>query len=100
MRKVLSSYHVPGQLRERSKDCPSHDMNSVDRENIGIAFEFLSLEFSGRIKLKLVIEENVPLAPYTTLGVGGPARFLAKTQTQDEVQEAVHFARQIGCPVF
>jgi len=49
---------------------------------------------------KLLIEENVPLAPHTTLGVGGPARFLAKAKTEEHILEGLHFAQQRGCPFF
>lgn len=49
---------------------------------------------------KLLIEENAPLAPYTTLEVGGPARFLVRAQTEDDVFEGLHLARKSGCPVF
>ena len=41
----------------------------------------------------LTIQENVPLAPLTTLQVGGPARYLVEAASEDEVREAVAFAR-------
>jgi UDP-N-acetylmuramate dehydrogenase len=46
------------------------------------------------------IRENVLLAPYTTLGVGGPARFLASVRREDHIQDALEFARSRSCPVF
>jgi len=49
---------------------------------------------------KLTILENAPLALYTTLGVGGPARFLIKAATEEQVLEGLQFARKAGCPVF
>jgi UDP-N-acetylmuramate dehydrogenase len=48
----------------------------------------------------LPIRENVPLAPLTTLGVGGPARFLVSVKTEDQVMEALEFANAHACPVF
>ncbi|MBN2243837.1 MAG: UDP-N-acetylmuramate dehydrogenase [Acidobacteria bacterium] len=48
----------------------------------------------------LSIRENVPLAPYTTLGVGGAARFLASIRHEDQIPEALEFARARACPVF
>jgi UDP-N-acetylmuramate dehydrogenase len=39
------------------------------------------------------IRENVPLAPLTTLGVGGAARFFVKARSVAEVEQAVAFAR-------
>jgi UDP-N-acetylmuramate dehydrogenase len=40
----------------------------------------------------VTIEENVPLARYTTLGTGGPARFFARVDTIHELEEALAFA--------
>jgi UDP-N-acetylmuramate dehydrogenase len=48
----------------------------------------------------LVIQENIPLAPFTTLGIGGPARFLTRATTENHIEEALHFAGARGCPVF
>ena len=48
----------------------------------------------------MLIRENVPLAPLTTLGVGGPARYFAEPTTEAEVVEAVEFARSQGLPLF
>ncbi len=42
------------------------------------------------------IRENVPLAPLTTLGVGGSARFFAAAHNVGEVGWAVRFARTRG----
>jgi UDP-N-acetylmuramate dehydrogenase len=44
--------------------------------------------------------ENIPLAPYTTLGVGGPARWLVETSDEQEVLAAVRFARFRAVPYF
>jgi UDP-N-acetylenolpyruvoylglucosamine reductase len=38
------------------------------------------------------VEERVPLARFTTLGTGGPARFFARPQTLDELESALRFA--------
>jgi UDP-N-acetylmuramate dehydrogenase len=46
------------------------------------------------------IREHVPLAPLTTLGVGGPARFFIEAHTESEVREPVQFARDRGLPLF
>lgn len=46
------------------------------------------------------LEENVSLAAYTTLGIGGPARWFATARTETEVQQACEFARQRALPVF
>src|ERR1700674_2151760 len=44
--------------------------------------------------------ENVPLAPLTTLKVGGPARYYTEPKSAAEVAEAVHFARSKNLPLF
>jgi UDP-N-acetylmuramate dehydrogenase len=48
----------------------------------------------------LSIQEDVLLAPYTTLGVGGPARFFIRARTEDQVREGLEFAGKHACPVF
>jgi UDP-N-acetylmuramate dehydrogenase len=46
------------------------------------------------------IREQVLLAPYTTLRIGGPARFFCDVHTEAELVEAVQFARQRNLAVF
>lgn len=46
----------------------------------------------------ITILENVPLAPFTSLKIGGPARFFATATTLAELREALQFARQKGIP--
>ncbi|HWY57302.1 MAG TPA: UDP-N-acetylmuramate dehydrogenase [Terriglobales bacterium] len=48
----------------------------------------------------MVITENVPLAPLTTLKVGGAARYFIEAETIDEVSQAVEFARSNALPLF
>ena len=42
------------------------------------------------------VEEQVPLARYTTIGTGGPARFFAKPATLDELHASLRWAREEG----
>lgn len=44
--------------------------------------------------------ENIPLAPLTTLRIGGPARYFVEAVAIGEVQEAVAFARSRELPLF
>jgi UDP-N-acetylmuramate dehydrogenase len=46
------------------------------------------------------IQENVPLAPFTTLGVGGNARYFAKATSIPMVEQAVTFARAGNIALF
>ena len=48
----------------------------------------------------MLIHEHVALAPFTTLGVGGPARYFAEAHSEAEVIEAVEFARSCQLPLF
>lgn len=40
------------------------------------------------------IKENIRLAPYTTFKIGGPARYFCTVTDEDEVVEAVRFAKK------
>ena len=44
--------------------------------------------------------ERVPLAPYTTFKIGGPARWFAEAVNEADILEAVDFARERGLPLF
>jgi len=48
----------------------------------------------------LQIQQNIPLAPFTTLRIGGPARSFAEVRTEGDLLEAITFARQKELPVF
>ncbi len=46
------------------------------------------------------IQENVPLAAYTTFHLGGPARFFARARTEADLLEAARFADERRVPLF
>ena len=46
------------------------------------------------------LERNVPLAPLTTLGIGGPARLFVRAETVDEIREAIAWAASQNEPLF
>src|SRR5690349_6428566 len=48
----------------------------------------------------MLVRDNVHLAPLTTLGVGGPARFFAEVQSIEDVRNAVQFARSQDLQLF
>lgn len=48
----------------------------------------------------MILREQVPLAPLTTLGVGGPARFFAEACSEAHVREAVEYAQSRDVPLF
>src|SRR6202163_542772 len=48
----------------------------------------------------MTIRENVPLAPLTTLQVGGSARYFAELRREDDVRQAAQFAKTRELPLF
>src|ERR1700739_1712898 len=44
--------------------------------------------------------EQVPLAPYTTFQIGGPARWLAEAASEDDIAAGVAFAGEHQLPLF
>lgn len=49
---------------------------------------------------ELAVHANVPLAPYTTLGLGGPARYFVKCSNADQVRAALAYGVRQRQPVF
>lgn len=49
---------------------------------------------------KLIVEENVPLAPLTTFKIGGPAKYFTRVKTEAELLEALELARKNSWPIF
>jgi UDP-N-acetylmuramate dehydrogenase len=45
------------------------------------------------------LQERVPLSKYTTLGTGGPARWFGAPETDEELVEALRWARERGIQV-
>jgi UDP-N-acetylmuramate dehydrogenase len=48
----------------------------------------------------MLIEENKPLAPFTTFGIGGPARWFVQAVSEDEIVEATAWAHARGMALF
>jgi UDP-N-acetylmuramate dehydrogenase len=48
----------------------------------------------------LDIREDVPLAPFTTFGIGGPARYFAQATTPAHLQQADAWAKERALPLF
>jgi len=46
------------------------------------------------------MQQNIPLAPFTTLRVGGAARFLVTIESEADLLAAVDFARSERMPIF
>jgi len=50
--------------------------------------------------LSFTIREFVPLAPLTTLGLGGPARFFVEAQAREDLTAALRWATERALPTF
>src|SRR5579864_3684448 len=46
------------------------------------------------------VRQNVPLAPLTTLKVGGPARFFSRAESTEQAIEAIDWANAQSLPLF
>ncbi|CAN5464307.1 UDP-N-acetylmuramate dehydrogenase [soil metagenome] len=46
------------------------------------------------------LERNVPLAPYTSFKIGGPAEILYRSTTDEELAHAITVARELEIPFF
>ena len=46
------------------------------------------------------LQRNVPLAPLTTLGIGGPATDFVRAETVDEIREVIAWAEARRAPLF
>lgn len=46
------------------------------------------------------VQEHVPLAPFTTFHIGGPARFFTEPQTHEEIEAALALARERGLALY
>ena len=49
---------------------------------------------------EIVLKENVPLAPMTTIGIGGPARFYTEVSDPSKLKHAIDWAREQNLPFF
>jgi UDP-N-acetylmuramate dehydrogenase len=46
------------------------------------------------------VQENLPLSPWTTFGIGGPARYFLNAKSETEVIDGLDFASRRNLPVF
>lgn len=46
------------------------------------------------------LQQNTPLAPFTTFGIGGPARWFVEAASESEIVEATAWARERGLALF
>ncbi len=49
---------------------------------------------------EILIQQNIPLAPFTTFRIGGPARFFCAVKNEAELLEALDFAKEKDLKIF
>lgn len=49
---------------------------------------------------KITIQQNIPLAPFTTFRIGGPAKYFIEVSSEGELIEALEFARENNLKIF
>ncbi|MFA5871363.1 MAG: UDP-N-acetylmuramate dehydrogenase [Parcubacteria group bacterium] len=50
--------------------------------------------------MSVEVKQNISLAQYTTIKIGGPAKFFIEAEREDEIIEAVKYAKEKSLPVF
>lgn len=58
------------------------------------------LDIRAPMRFGVQIQRNVPLAPLTTMKVGGPAEYYATVHTTDQLLKLVRWARGVALPYF
>jgi UDP-N-acetylmuramate dehydrogenase len=89
---------ISGYIRFCSSSLDEKPGTSIVRspEHLTPALIHLNLIYLGLMQLL----EHVPLATYTTFGIGGPARWFAEASTEDDVLEAVAASGERNVPLF
>jgi UDP-N-acetylmuramate dehydrogenase len=72
----------------------------VSRVSAGVSAILAMLYSQAVPPPALQVQESIALAPYTTLGVGGPARFFCEAHSEAEVEQAAQFANDRNLPLF
>jgi UDP-N-acetylmuramate dehydrogenase len=67
-------------------------MHTIKKSAIG--------EFTRRVGGAARLEHSVPLAPFTTFKIGGPADYFFRARTQEDLVEALTAARELEIPYF
>lgn len=62
-----------------------------------MSIDYLEL---AKKKFDITFTEHVPLAPYSTWKIGGPARYFVIAHTQEDTIKALEFAKKRSLPVF
>jgi len=104
MATVISSVDMPAAHRKERK---VFRVPHFCRVLCGKSEDFRRSEVAVReadgddiLRAPMLLQEDIPLAPLTTLRLGGPARFFVEAKTASDVQEAVAFAQTRSLSLF
>ena len=50
--------------------------------------------------MNILIKQNIPLAQFTTFRIGGPAKFFCEVRNEEEIGEALNYARENNLEIF
>lgn len=75
---------------------PKHD----ERSPVMLAHAPIPASDTASGSASMTFQENTSLASFTTLGIGGPARYFCRVTSEPELLEAVRFARKRNLPIF
>jgi UDP-N-acetylmuramate dehydrogenase len=59
-----------------------------------------SMSLSAQEEFEQSLKTHVPLAPFTTLGIGGPARYFAEINTSSDLIAGIEWAQARSLPLF
>lgn len=62
--------------------------------------ELANIDLGEPTSFGVTIQQNISLAPYTTMKVGGPAQYFATVNTTDQMIKLVRWARSVNLPYF
>src|SRR3989344_7765799 len=70
-------------------------ISSISRQRRLSVMKYRSWSRKARRKSSMLkIKENIPLAPLTTFEIGGPARYVIKARKDDDIRDAVQWAKE------
>ncbi|TSC91657.1 MAG: UDP-N-acetylmuramate dehydrogenase, partial [Candidatus Berkelbacteria bacterium Licking1014_85] len=63
-------------------------------------FKYIPMKIALKNLMTLKIQENIPLAPYTTFKIGGPAKYFFIAQTREDIINAIETAQELKLPYY
>lgn len=96
VRKIFNADNAEGLSGVMEQRICTHFQNYFFSSNKILGVSALNICF----KLMVNIQENITLAPLTTLEVGGAARYFVEAKVEQDIVDALLFAERRGLPIF